>query len=90
MEGQYIGIDLGGTNIRLALVNKQGEVGDLVYLSTKEYSSWGGLLKRLESLIKEMGAGSIKAVGLAVAGGGLISEGIMSYSPHVRWMDGQP
>ena len=90
MEGQYIGIDLGGTNIRLALVNKQGEVGDLVYLSTKEYSSWGGLLKRLESLIKEMGVCSIKAVGLAVAGGGLISKGIMSYSPHVRWMDGQP
>lgn len=59
MEGQYIGIDWGGTNIRLALVNEEGEVGDLLYLSTKEYSSWGGLLKRLESLIKEMEADRI-------------------------------
>jgi len=90
MEGQYIGIDWGGTNIRLAMVNKEGEVGDLLYLSTKEYSSWGRLLKRLESLIKEMEADRIKAVGVAVAGGLLISKGIMSYSPHVRWMDGQP
>jgi glucokinase len=90
MEAQYIGIDMGGTNIRLALVSKEGEVGDLVLLSTKEYSSWGDLLIKLTSMIAEMDLDRIKAVGVAVAGGVLISKGIMSYSPNVRWIDGQP
>lgn len=90
MEGQCIGIDMGGTNIRLGLVNKEGEVGDLLYLSTKEYSSWADFLTKLTSVIKEMHLDRIKALGVAVAGGVLISRGVMSYSPHVRWMDGQP
>jgi glucokinase len=90
MEAQYIGIDMGGTNIRLALVSKEGEVGDLVFLSTKEYSSWGDLLIKLTSMIAEMDRDRVKAVGVAVAGGVLIPKGIMSYSPNVRWMDGQP
>jgi len=66
MEGQYVGIDLGGTNIRLALVNKDGEVTDLTYLSTKEYSTWDGLLAELTSIIKGIKADRIKAVGIAV------------------------
>jgi glucokinase len=90
MEGQYVGIDLGGTNIRLALVNKDGEVGDLTYLSTKEYSTWDGLLAELTSIIKGIKADRIKAVGIAVAGGVLISKGVMSYSPHIKWLNGVP
>ncbi len=90
MQGQFIGIDLGGTNIRIGLVDERDEVGDLRYLSSKEYSSWDDLLIKLTSVIKEMGAGRLKAVGIAVAGGVLTSKGTMSYSPHIRWMDGQP
>ena len=90
MEGQYIGIDMGGTNIRLGPVNKEGKVGDLLYLSTKEYSSWGDLLIKLTSVIKEMDLDRIKALGVAVAGGVLISKGIMSYSPHIKWLNGVP
>jgi glucokinase len=90
MEGNYIGIDLGGTNIRIGLVNEGDKVGDLVYLSVKEYSSWDKLLIDLVSIIKEMEADRISAVGVAVAGGVVISKGIVSYSPHVRWIDGQP
>ena len=90
MEGQYIGIDMGGTNIRLGPVNKEGEVGDLLYLSTKEYSSWDDLLVKLTSMIKEMGLDRIKALGVGVAGGVLISKGIMSYSPHIKWLNGVP
>lgn len=90
MEGQYVGIDLGGTNIRLALVNKEGEVSDLTYLSTKEYSTWDGLLTELTSIIKGIKADRIKAVAIAVAGGVLISKGVMSYSPHIKWLNGVP
>ncbi len=90
MEGQYVGIDLGGTNIRLGLVNKDGKVTDLTYLSTKEYSSWDGLLTELTSIIKGIKADRIKAVGIALAGGVLISKGVMSYSPHIEWLNGVP
>ena len=90
MDGRYLGIDLGGTNIRLALVNKEGEVGDLTYISAKEYSTWDGLLTELTSIIKGIKADRIKAVGIAVAGGVLISKEIMSYSPHIKWLNGVP
>jgi len=90
MERQYIGIDIGGTNIRLGPVNKEGEVGDLLYLSTKEYASWGDLLIKLTSVIREMELDRIKALGIAVAGGVLISKGIMSYSPHIKWLNEVP
>ncbi len=90
MEGQFIGIDLGGTNIRIGLVDERDEVGDLIYLSAREYSSWDDLLIKLISIIKDMEVERIKAVGIAAAGGVSTPKGIMSYSPHVRWMDGQP
>lgn len=90
MDGRYLGIDLGGTNIRLALVNKEGEVSDLTYLSTKEYSTWDGLLIKITSIIEGIKADRIKAVGIAVAGGVLISKGVMSYSPHIKWLNGVP
>lgn len=90
MEEYYIGIDLGGTNIRIGLVDEGDQVGDLVHLSVKEYSSWDDLLMDLVSIIKEMEVNRVRAVGVAVAGGVVISKGIVSYSPHVRWIDGQP
>lgn len=90
MEDYYIGIDLGGTNIRIGLVDEGDQVGDLVYLSVKEYSSWDELLMDLVSIIKEMEVNRVRAVGVAVAGGVVISKGIVSYSPHLKWIDGQP
>ncbi len=90
MEDYYIGIDLGGTNIRIGLVDEGDQVGDLVYLSVKEYSSWDELLLDLVSIIKEMEVNRVRAVGVAVAGGVVISKGIVSYSPHLKWIDGQP
>lgn len=90
MEGQFIGIDLGGTNIRIGLVDERDAVCDLIYLSAREYSSWDDLLIKLVSVIKDMEVDRIKAVGIAAAGGVSIPKGVMSYSPHVRWMDGQP
>ena len=70
MEGQFIGIDLGGTNIRIGLVDERDEVGDLIYLSAMEYSSWDDLSIKLVSVIKDMEVDRIKAVGIAAAGGG--------------------
>ncbi len=90
MEGKSIGIDLGGTNIRIGLVDERDEVGDLIYLSAREYSSWDDLLIKLASIIKDMEVDRIKAVGIAAAGGVFTSEGVMSYSPHLRWIDRQP
>ncbi|MFB0521702.1 MAG: ROK family protein [Desulfatiglandales bacterium] len=90
MEEQCIGIDLGGTNIRIGLVNERDEVGDLLYLSVKEYSSWDDLLIKLISIIRKMEVDRIKAAGIAVAGGVSLPQGVVSYSPHMRWIDGQP
>lgn len=90
MQGEYVGIDFGGANIRMGLINERGEVGDLLYLSTKEYCSWGDLLSELASAIIRIQVDGLRAVGIAVAGGVCISKGVVSYSPHVRWIDGQP
>ncbi len=90
VQGAYMGIDWGGTNIRMGLVDERGEAGDLLYLSVKEYRCWDDVLHELVSGMRRIQVDKVKAVGIAVAGGVLIPDGIVSYSPHIRWIDGQP
>ncbi len=87
-------IDLGGTNVRLALVNLAGE---LVYRRERVTAS----MPDQESIIKTLAADvaacgdkaqtrgyEIKAVGLGVPGRILVQEGRVAFSPNIPALNG--
>ncbi len=65
----YIGIDLGGTNVRVALVNEDGNVLQVVKQATEIEHGTAHVMSKIKSMIREIkGYESIKGIGLGVPG----------------------
>lgn len=90
-----IGIDLGGTNLRAALVSRWGKILDLrvaqaVNLDAESISSQ--LAAQCRKLIRSGAGGNIEtvAIGLGVAGKIDPSKGLVVFSPNLPMLDGHP
>ncbi|MBF0318549.1 MAG: ROK family protein [Nitrospirae bacterium] len=58
-----IGVDLGGTNLRVAVVSREGQIVDKITVS-----STGNIIESLVGAIGKLFSGEINGIGLAVAG----------------------
>ncbi|MCG6552704.1 MAG: ROK family protein [Candidatus Magnetominusculus sp. LBB02] len=58
-----IGVDLGGTNLRVAVVSREGEIVDRITVS-----STGNVIDSLTAAIERLFSDKINGIGLAVAG----------------------
>jgi glucokinase len=78
-----IGIDIGGTNIKAALVSSKGEV----VKSLKE-SSAGDILESAQKIVEELFNDEVAGVGIGIAG--LIDKhkGIVTFSPNIHSIEG--
>lgn len=92
MESCLIGVDLGGTNCRGALVDLQGRV-----LKTRTQPTLGpeGVFERLSgliaALIEDAGALGVAVQGVGVGAPGVITrEGEVSLSPNLSSLNGVP
>ena len=84
MSKKYaIGIDLGGTNLRVALVSEEGEIVRKVRKSSSE-EVLGSLLESIE----EVNNGEIVGIGLGVAGIIDRKNGRVFSSPNLRAVEG--
>ena len=84
MSKKYaIGIDLGGTNLRVALVSEEGEIARKVRKSSSE-EVLGSLLESIE----EVNTGEIVGIGLGVAGIIDRKNGRVFSSPNLRAVEG--
>ncbi|WP_305043014.1 ROK family protein [Geoalkalibacter sp.] len=88
-----IGIDLGGTNCRLALVDGQGQIGAGARLSSREFQDAEALLARLvlecRALVEQvrLRGAKVKAVGAGVPG--LVDgAGRVIVAPNLGILDG--
>ncbi len=62
---EYIAIDLGGTNVRIATINEQFEIKDL----HKEATGQNAILSQLVRLIREQGKeGQVQGIGIGIPG----------------------
>jgi glucokinase len=83
-----IGVDLGGTNLRTAIVASDGEVLDKHKEATKAVDGWMKVVARLVDNIKrqlEIGAqkgAKVVAVGVGAPGVILVDKGIVVKSPN--------
>ena len=90
MADCVIGIDLGGTNVRLALVGRQGEVLYRDRWSTQVEQGFDRLIGRLsEQILSACDRGpQVGAVGIGTPGAVLFDEGIVTTSPNFPdWED---
>lgn len=91
----WVGIDLGGTNARLALVH-QGQVMEHLRFATEAGRGPDDLVRRLANGVAELGR-SAATQGLTLAGVGIASPGVLDRargvvlaSPNLPAMEGYP
>ncbi|WP_066907044.1 ROK family protein [Millisia brevis] len=84
-----IGVDIGGSNIRGALVDSVGAVHTVIAEATpdtvKELDDT--LTVVIERLVADQPAGTVVGVGLAVAGFLDRDRRIVRFAPHLPWVD---
>lgn len=81
-----VGIDVGGTSIRAAVVDADGQVLDTVHAPTPQ--SARALEKSLDRAVRELSERHrIGAVGLAVAGFITSDRTTVRFAPHLPWVN---
>jgi glucokinase len=93
MPNFAIGVDLGGTNLRIAAVNEQGELMEKVTLGTKTVLGRDHVLNEMGEAIRHTSdkykrAGELLGVGIGVPGIIDMQTGMMRESPNLPgWAD---
>ncbi len=84
------GIDLGGTNVRLALISRDGDILYKVRYPTQVGDGLESIIRKLSEQIAEScnQGHEVRAVGIGTAGAVLFEEGIVTSSPNFPdWSD---
>ncbi|MFZ2530525.1 MAG: ROK family protein [Rhodococcus sp. (in: high G+C Gram-positive bacteria)] len=85
-ERLTIGIDVGGTSIRAAVVDGSGAIVDSVRAATP--ASVGALEDTLDSAVRDLAdRNDVSAVGLAIAGFLAADRRTVLFAPHLAWVD---
>ncbi len=89
-----IGVDLGGTNIRTALVTKQGEVLSRIKLSTRDHGKNSNLVAKIAETVNKLleknrkVIGNITGVGIGIPGVIDAETGTVTQSPNLpEWVE---
>ena len=81
-----IGFDIGGTNLRGAVVNGRGQIIDSAHVPTPD--SPKGLEEGISFVVKQLRANyDVDAVGLAIAGFLDPECTMVRFAPHLAWRD---
>lgn len=94
MQDYVIGIDIGGTNIRMGAVDYRGNILAAVKTTTEAQRGIDALLERLRIHIDEVRSavpdGRLVAIGAGIPGAVLIKEGIVTQAPNIPALGGLP
>ena len=89
MNKYSIGIDIGGTNITVALVTKKGRIVRKIRFPTRVEEGKTKIIKRivkaLDEIMRGRGSNSIEGIGIGVAGDIDQNRGIVRFSPNLFW-----
>lgn len=82
-----IGVDIGGTNLRAALVEPDGSIHD-VHRQKNDDHSVDGLARAVAAAIAELdGADGDVSVGVGIAGSVRAAEGVVVNAPQLGWTE---
>lgn len=82
-NGLRLGVDLGGTLVKMALVNEQGKILDRVQVKTLREPR--ALVRSLRGAVDKWMTHPIRGTGIGVAGDVDPQKGIVRFSANLRW-----
>ena len=88
-----IGVDLGGTNIKFALVDTTGLIIDKLEVPTQSQKGWEAVLESIYQGVTRILAQTnlsiqeIKGVGLGIPGLTNTQTGVVQWSPNLNWQE---
>jgi len=89
MNKYSIGIDIGGTNITVALVTEKGEIVRKIRFPTKieegKTKTIKRIVKALHLVMEGLRSDSIRGIGIGAAGDIDQNRGIVRFSPNLSW-----
>jgi len=89
MKKYSIGIDIGGTNVTVALVTEKGKIVRKIRFPTRVEEGKTKTIKRivkaLDEVMKGLGSNSIEGIGIGAAGDVDQDRGIVRFSPNLFW-----
>lgn len=89
MTRLVIGIDVGGTGTKAALVDRSGELADRIERPTDPHAATKGIIAIAEELIAKAAGDEIAAIGVGAAGFVDHASGSVTFSPNVTYDDPQ-
>jgi len=89
MNRYSIGVDIGGTNITVALVTEKGEIARKIRMSTRaeegETKTIERIVRALDIVMDGLPSNSIRGIGIGAAGDIDQNKGIVRFSPNLSW-----
>ncbi len=80
----YIGIDLGGTNIKAGLVDKEGKIITNLSFPTESSKGWAHVFSNIEKVIKKLlESDGVKGIGVGIPGPVDSKSGIIREMPAI-------
>jgi len=94
MQDYVIGVDIGGTNIRMGALDYRGNILASVRTTTEAQLGVEPLLEKIRIFINQLKASvpdqHLKAVGVGIPGAVLFREGIVTQAPNIPALGGLP
>ena len=94
MNEYTIGLDLGGTNLRGAAIDRSGKMLDKISGSTRQASGRESLLAEMVEVIAELrkrhGDAGLEGIGIGVPGFIMLKEGIIRNSNNLPFLENFP
>ena len=94
MAEYSIGVDLGGTNLRAAAIDREGKmlakISGSTMLSAGREAVVADMVASIRKLREQLGAGSLAGVGVGVPGFIILEKGIITGSPNLPGFDNFP
>jgi glucokinase len=92
MAEYSIGLDLGGTNLSAAAIDRTGTLLDKVSGSTKfsegREAVLGDIVAAIEKMRQRQGAAGLAGIGVGVPGFIRMKEGVIFKSPNLPYLEG--
>jgi len=94
MARYSIGLDLGGTNLRAAAIDRSGKVLDKISGSTNftegREAVLGDMVAAIRKIEERHGAEGLAGIGVGVPGFIRMKEGVLAYSPNLPYLENFP
>jgi glucokinase len=85
LKNLYLGIDIGGTRSKVAIVNSEGIIFEESSIATDVKSKPINILKNIVDLAKKFkNYSKIKSIGVGIAGSVCFQTGVVRFSPNLK------